>query len=253
MTSFFLQGIQVHPEWDTFLTKDVKEQLVKIEISIADKNFVPPQDKVLRFLELSLKEAKIVILGQDPYPQPGVATGRSFEVGNLRSWNEPFQNISLKNILRAIYKAYSGEVIKFNELKAKFDNEFPLLPPYKLFSSWEEQGVLLLNTYFTCETGKPGSHQKLWEPFSKKLFEFIYNYNRDLIWFVWGSNASSAVSHLGNINSLESYHPMMCYNKPGRVNDFLYGNINCFENTKNRINWTGFPVDPVLKVNRKLF
>jgi len=91
-------------------------------------------------------------LGQDPYPQTGVATGRAFEVGTLKSWNQPFKNISLKNILRALYKAYSGQIIKFSQLKEKFDNEFSVLPPGKLFEHWEKQGVLLLNTSFPTTT-----------------------------------------------------------------------------------------------------
>ena len=124
--SAFLYKIKIHNDWKTFLSKEIVQLINQIESEISEKDFTPPAEKVLRFLELPLKSAKIIILGQDPYPQPGVATGRAFEVGTLKSWNEPFKNISLKNILRALYKAYSGKVLKYNDLKQKLDNEFPV-------------------------------------------------------------------------------------------------------------------------------
>ncbi|MFW6310335.1 MAG: hypothetical protein ACOC1D_04465, partial [Prolixibacteraceae bacterium] len=98
MNSLFLQKIEVHQTWEKFLSREIKELICQTEKEITKQNFTPPADKVLRFLEVPLDQIKVIILGQDPYPQPGVATGRAFEVGTLKSWNEPFKNISLKNI-----------------------------------------------------------------------------------------------------------------------------------------------------------
>jgi uracil-DNA glycosylase len=249
----FLQNLTIHNDWENFLTKEIRKMISGIEKEVAKSDFMPPQEKVLRFLTIPLNSVKIVIVGQDPYPQKGVATGRAFEVGNLRSWTEPFSNISLKNILRAIYKTYSHEVIIYNQLKTKFDNEFPILPPTKLFSSWEEQGVLLLNTSFTCETGKPGSHQKIWEEFSKQLFVWINNFNIDITWFLWGAHAQEITAGLNLRNSIKTQHPMMCFAGKGRQNDFLYGEKNCFEITINQIDWTGYRTSKDLKTNPVLF
>ena len=151
MNSLFLNPLNIHPDWKPFLSKEILDLITQIELKIIKTDFTPSTKNVLRFFELPLHSVKVVIIGQDPYPQIGAATGRAFEVGTLKSWNEPFRNVSLKNILRALFKAYSGNVIKFNELKEKFDNEFPVLSPSKLFKHWENQGVLLLNTAFTCE------------------------------------------------------------------------------------------------------
>jgi len=229
-----------HTDWNPFLKGENLLLIKEIGNKLNSSEFTPPAEKVLRFLTLPLQTARIVILGQDPYPQPGVATGRAFEVGTLRSWNEPFSNISLKNILRAVYKAYSGEIIRYTELKAKFDNEFPVLPPNLFFENWEKQGVLLLNTSFTCELNSPGSHRKYWEQFSGALFSFINEANPELTWFLWGNHAQQATAHLDLQHTVRSHHPMMCVDREGKEEDFLYGNQNGFARHKNQVDWTGF-------------
>jgi len=253
MESLFLKTLKIHADWEDFLTMEVRQIIFGIEKEILPENFTPRAEKVLRFLTLPLSRARIVIVGQDPYPQPGVATGRAFEVGSLKSWNEPFSNISLKNILRAVYKAYSGQVVKFNDLRTKFDNEFPVLPPNRLFEHWEGQGVFLLNTSFTCSEGQPGSHKKIWEEFSRLLFSFIGEKNKDIVWFLWGAHAVEAASHLFAVKTIILQHPMMCFDKPGKDDDFLYGKINCFEAFKNEIDWTGFSFKNEFRPSKTLF
>ncbi len=192
-----------------------------------------------RFLSKSLDNVKVIILGQDPYPQKGVATGRAFEVGTLKSWQDKFTNISLKNIIRAIYFAYKDQYLKYSEIKKEIGLYFQLKSPDELFVNWENQGVLLLNTSFTCELGKPNSHEKLWKNFTNLLLKYIANRNNDIIWFLWGNNAKAIVDGIPVQNKVESMHPMMCYSKDGRNDDFLFGRINCFKETKNIINWLG--------------
>ena len=253
MSSLFLKKTEVHQSWAKFLDKDTTSLIFKIEKEVTKKEFTPPADKVLRFLEVPLDKIKIIILGQDPYPQPGIATGRAFEVGTLKSWNEPFKNISLKNILRAVYRAYTGETVKFSELKQKLDNEFPVLPPNKFFSHWEREGVLMINTAYTCETGKPGSHKKEWEEFTHHVLQFLQKHRKKATWFLWGSHAKQATENIDLKNVIETHHPMMCYDKPGRDKDFLYGKINCFGEFIPEIDWTGYDLQKGLKKANKLF
>ena len=253
MQSVFLKNLNIHNDWKPFLTKEIISILIKIESEILKGEYTPSKENVLRFFELPLSSVKVIILGQDPYPQPGVATGRAFEVGTLKSWNEPFKNISLKNILRTLYKAYSGEVIKYNDLKTKFDNEFPVLSPNKLFKHWEKEGILLLNTSFTCELGKPGSHKDIWDSFTVKLLQFISEKNDQITWFLWGAHALEATGNVKIKNKIVTQHPMMCYDKPGRDTDFLYGKINCFGELKNEIDWTGFKLQDAFKTGKTLF
>ena len=253
MNSLFLKDIKVHPDWKPFLSGKIVDLIIQIESDISTKEFTPSHEKVLRFLEVRLATVKVVIVGQDPYPQPGAATGRAFEVGTLKSWNEPFRNISLKNILRTLYKAHTGTPLKYNEIKKKFDNEFPLLAPNKLFKHWEKQGVLLLNTSFTCEPGIPGSHKKVWGKFSAELLNYINVKNSSIIWFLWGNHALEATCNLNLNNKIISQHPMMCYKKEGRDTDFLFGKVNCFEQLLNEIDWTGFNLSAKLSSAKTLF
>lgn len=237
--SVFLDSVKINPSWNSFLTVDTIELLRTIEKEISSSNFTPPSARVLHFMSIPLNQVKIIILGQDPYPQQGVATGRAFEVGTLKSWNQAFNNISLKNIVRAIYVAYKNEYLKFSEIKKLMGTSFLIKNPDELFIDWEKQGVLLLNTSFTCETGKSNSHEKSWKPFTLKLLHHISVNYPNIIWFLWGNNAKEIVSGLNLKHKYESMHPMMCYNAPRRDDDFLFGKINPFTETKHLINWLG--------------
>lgn len=239
----FIENIEggVHPSWMPFFTPEIETLLMEIEETIfAEGNvFTPESPLVLRFLSLDLNNMKVLILGQDPYPQFGRATGRSFEVGGLTSWMHPFENASLRNIVRTIYKAYTGEVRLFTEIRqlmeaSLFGQKFELLPPDLLFKSWEHQGVLLLNSSFSCVIDAPGSHSALWQPFTQKLLRFINEQNPAIVWFIWGAHAQKSVAKLTIGNKIITAHPMLATNKP---NDMLLGDINPFEVTKGLINW----------------
>ncbi|NPA37499.1 MAG: uracil-DNA glycosylase [Chlorobi bacterium] len=243
--SRFLETLhsQLHNSWNEFLTDETISELNHIEKEIRENgsDTTPAPERVLHFMTNDLYNVKIVIIGQDPYPQKGVATGRAFEVSTLKSWNDTFRNVSLKNIIRAVYAAYNDEFLTYNIIKQKmkgdlFNDSFKILPPDKLFKSWELQGVLLLNTSFTCETGKPGSHARLWSNFTKELLTFINKKNSDLIWFLWGNHAKNITSHLKIKNAFTSNHPMICKHSD---DDFLFGRINMFYETKDIINWKG--------------
>ena len=240
--SVFLDSIDnIDNSWNDFLNLEVVTLLKNIEKNILEskQEFTPETDKVLKFLKVPIADVKVIILGQDPYSQKGVATGRAFEVGTLKSWNDKFSNISLKNIIRAIYFAYNNEYLKYSEIKDKIGKTFFLKSPYDLFVEFEKQGVLLLNTSFTCELGKSNSHEKYWNPFTNSLLNYITKTNPDIIWFLWGNNAKSIVADITIEKKIETMHPMMCYAKPGRNDDFLFGKINAFKETKHLINWLG--------------
>ena len=231
---------QVHASWEPFLKETAYVLLEHIASQILNgAAFTPQPEKILRFLTLDLDAVKVLILGQDPYPQIGIATGRAFEVGPLQAWTTPFRNTSLRNIVRALYDAVYNEKLSFKEIVGKLDlasGGFKLLGPDELFKYWELQGVLLLNTSFTCEIGKPGSHSALWRPFTTELIRYINIKNPDIYWLLWGNHAREAVGHVVPKNSLMSSHPMICFK---REDDFLYGSTNHFKATGGLIDWTG--------------
>lgn len=176
--------------WQNLLDNN-KELLDSIRTKLKEDSdcgfeITPPENLQLRFTSQDLASVKILILGQDPYPQSGVATGRAFEVGTLHSWFDNFRNTSLKNIVRAIYAAKNDKILKFSEIQQEIKNgNFNILPPDELFESLEKQGVLFLNTAYSCRVGNPGSHIKLWEPFTTNLLSFIAKENPEILWFIW--------------------------------------------------------------------
>lgn len=235
----------VNPLWQAFLTEETIEMIWEIEkeINKSPAGYTPPPQLVLRFLHVPLDEIRIIILGQDPYPQKGVATGRAFEVGTLTNWHDKYSNVSLKNILRSVFFAYTGKHLKYSEIMQQPAEVFNILPPSRLFSSWEKQGILLLNTSFTVEPGKPGSHSEIWNKFTKNLLRFLASEKPEITWFLWGNHAKQVCEDIPLQKKLVSQHPMMCYRGNGRNDDFLFGEINHFAITKHMVDWRGRATD----------
>lgn len=231
----------IHPTWFDFLNDERTKMIHDISCRIGD-NVNPDISNILRFLKLDLSKIKVVILGQDPYPEKGVATGRAFEVGGLQSWDQTFRQVSLKNIIRLLHKSYNNitkyeDILSFSQIKNEIkEGRFPLLPPDKLFISWEKQGVLLLNTSLSCVPQKPKSHALLWQEFACQLIEYISK-KSDLCWFLWGKHANSMKQLIHEGTFFVSRHPMLCSSKYD--DDFLKS--ECFLKTKHIVNWLGTP------------
>ncbi len=229
-----------HSSWDKFLCDDIRDELKIIDEKIG-KNINPDYENVLRFLKRDLNKIRVVILGQDPYPEKGRATGRAFEVGDLNSWNDKFRQVSLKNIIRLLHKNYNDideydKILKFSEIQEEIkEGRFNIAPPYEIFKSWEKQGVLLLNTYLTVEHGITGSHIAIWEHFSTRLLGYISEQNSEVSWFLWGKQAEEKSKLIKQGKFYISRHPMMCSEK--YEDDFLKN--NCFKDTMKLINWLG--------------
>lgn len=230
----------VHSSWNDFLSDDILSLLEKIEDQISD-NFHPDREKVLRFLTTDLTRLKVIVLGQDPYPEKGVTTGRAFEVGTLESWNQPFRQVSLKNFIRLIYKTYKGietykEIPTFSRIAEEIRKGNFLLPgPKMIFDHWEGEGVLFLNTSFTVVPGSPMSHKAIWAPFTRELLPWIAMKNPNLCWFLWGKSAQEYRGMIKNGKFFECRHPMMCAET--YPDDFLKS--DCIKNTMKIVNWTG--------------
>lgn len=230
---------KVHRSWNDFLS-DTLTMIEAIEKKL-DDNFQPQRHRVLRFLETDANNLKIIILGQDPYPEKGKATGRAFEVGGLNTWDEPFRQVSLKNIVRLIYKVHKGiedydNIPRFSVILDEIkEGRFRIANPPDLFDSLEKQGVLFLNTCFTVYPGKPLSHTEIWHEFTKELLLWLSKSHPDLIWFLWGKNSQAYKTFIMSGKFYECRHPMMC--SKTYPDDFLKS--NCIFDTKQYVNWLG--------------
>jgi len=115
-----------------------------------------------------LEQVKVVILGQDPYHQPGQAHGLCFSV---------LPGVKIPPSLRNIYKELSAD------LGVK-----PVEHGY--LEAWAKQGVLLLNSVLTVEQSKAGSHQgKGWECFTDAVISQVNEQCEHVVFMLWGSYA----------------------------------------------------------------
>lgn len=97
-------------------------------------------------------------------------------------------NTSLKNILKLIYKNYTGKYLDINEIRKEIkEGNFEILTPDKLFSSWEKQGVFLINSALTTETNIAGAHHSFWEKITEALLTYISLKNENITYFFMGS------------------------------------------------------------------
>lgn len=162
-------------------------------MSKLDKSILCPssQNVFKAFQACSLKDCKVVFLGQDPYPQQGVATGILF--GNSKDTPEE----KLSPSLQIVKEAAINYEIPHNLIE--FDNTL---------ESWAKQGIVMINTAFTCEVGRVGSHYDIWRPFTAKLIHNLSTRDGGIIYVLFGNQASSFKKYIVNSPKIiEVYHP----------------------------------------------
>ena len=175
--------IKLNNDWDEFLDMETKtpyylalREFLKTEYRT--KTIFPPMHDIFNALKYtSLEEVKVVILGQDPYINPGEAHGLSFSV-------QPAAKIppSLQNI--------------FKELR---DDLGLMIPDNGCLIKWAEQGVMLLNAALTVEYKKSKSHAgKGWEKFTSAVISKINEKQRPVVFLLWGNDAKKKAELITN-------------------------------------------------------
>jgi uracil-DNA glycosylase len=164
----------IHESWNPIRWILNQEDMLRLNTEVLPTSiFYPPKEQIFRVFQQPLSKIKVVILGQDPYPTPGNANGLAFAVN--QDIPEPF---SLKVIQSEVINSQYGK------------QEMTFGSSWKTLEHWEQQGVFLLNTALTVESGSPGSHLKYWQEFTKKVIYFIAQ-NNPCIWLLWGKKAQS--------------------------------------------------------------
>lgn len=236
---------RVHRSWSWLFSPDILRTLDAIEERVGP-SYAPDPGSVLRFASTDLGAVRVVVLGQDPYAQAGLSTGRAFESAGVSSWAGRNLNSSLRNIVRNVYRTTTGHSQKFDSVRRQIESgKFPILPPNELFDAWERQGVLLLNAYQTCAVGSPGSHIDIWRPFAASLVRFITAKRPDVLWFLWGKEPRALwnraiVRFAVKRDSYRTYaYPHPSY--AGRGGDDSFIDCDCFEVGAREcgIDWTG--------------
>ncbi len=184
----------INPTWDPFLEQEFNKDYFRelsafLKEEYAHKEIYPPKTEVFSsFYFADMDKIKVVILGQDPYHEPGQACGLCFAV-------KP--RVKLPPSLLNIYKEIEDDLgIRMT------DNGYLV--------KWAKQGVLLLNSVMTVERGLANSHKgRGWEQFTDNVIRKLNSLDQPMVFLLWGRNARDKVSLLDNPNHLvlQAAHP----------------------------------------------
>lgn len=149
----------------------------------------PPSDDIFNAFHMTpLGEVKVVIIGQDPYHEPGQAHGLCFSV-------KP--GVEIPPSLVNIYKELQDDLGCY-------------IPNNGYLVKWAKQGVLMLNTVLTVRAHRANSHHgQGWEEFTDAAIRALNTQDRPIVFILWGKPAQSKKSMLNNPNHLilEAPHP----------------------------------------------
>ena len=167
--------------WQEFVDK---EQLREISDNLKT-GFIPDEENIFRALQLPPNEVKVVIVGQDPYPNPRYAMGLAFSI--------PAGVVPLPQSLKNIFAEIKSDL---NIDRTNGD-----------LSDWANQGVLILNRSLTVETGKSNSHSEIgWQDVTEKIIQAVANLGAVAILCV---NDAQNMSHLfSDSDVFKSAHPI---------------------------------------------
>ena len=181
----------VAPDWAEALAP-VDEQISRMgaflrsEIA-AGRGYQPAGDKVLRAFERPLADVKVLVVGQDPYPNPGHPVGLSFSVAPDVRPLPP----SLVNIYR--------ELVADLGVPAPSNGDL---------SPWADAGVLLLNRTLTTAPNLSNAHRgKGWEPVTECAIDALVRRGGPHAAILWGADARKLRPRLGTVPCVESVHP----------------------------------------------
>ena len=169
-------------EYFVELTNFVKTQYSRVEC-------YPPGRLIFNAFDLCpFHKTKVVIIGQDPYHEPGQAHGLCFSVKDGTAFPPSLVNI-------------------FKEISSDIGSPFPSSGN---LTRWAVQGVLLLNATLTVEAHRAGSHQhRGWEEFTDAAIHALSLHRDHIVFMLWGSYARSKASLIDSSKHLvlQSAHP----------------------------------------------
>lgn len=180
----------------------------------------PKIENIFNSLNLvKYENVKVVILGQDPYHEPGQAHGLAFSV------ESGLLPPSLQNIYKELNSDLSIPISKSGNL-----------------TPWAKQGVLLLNTVLTVRRGQANSHKdKGWENLTTKIIELLNKREKPIVFILWGGQAKKMAEKITNKNHLvlTSAHPspLSAYNGFFGCKHFSKTNEFLIKNNQTPINW----------------
>lgn len=196
---------------------------------------------------ISPDDVKCMILGQDPYPEPGFATGRAFEAGNLASWAELDKMFSKS--IRAYMQLIAAARTENEALAESFDR-WPQVrsmlsdtaagfePPGAIADRWTGEGALLLNASLTLsrfrvdiDPHQSRGHLPFWRPLMLRVIETLVARGRPVVFLGFGAASADIFAEAGIsegrngvVALVQREHPAFADQVLGKPNPFILCN-----------------------------
>ena len=174
----------VHTSWYPVL-EPLGNSIISTFEAVSESEFIPAIDRVLAPLSTAIDDVSVVIVGQDPYPNPEYADGFAFSV---RADVTPFP-ASLINI--------------FKEIESDLGTP---MPENGNLERWSRQGVLLINRTLTTVPGESHAHQRSgWMAITEAIIREVAA--RGAVGILWGGNAQQMSEYFDSSRVIKSAHP----------------------------------------------
>ena len=220
-------NVQIEASWKEHLKGEFEkpyfQQLTeRVRQEYAAAACYPPGRLIFNAFNLCpFDQVKVVIIGQDPYHEPGQAHGLSFSVQDGVMFPPSLQNI-------------------FKEIEMDLGTPVPATGD---LTRWAEQGVLLLNATLTVRAHQANSHSMLgWQSFTDAAIKALATERDHLVYMLWGGFARSKAYMINKQRNLvlESVHPSpLSANRGGWFGQHQFSRCNDYlkQNGQTPINW----------------
>ena len=210
-------GWQVHLQNIELSLARIDQELVNLNALGID--IAPTKSYIFAALPESPEAVRVVIVGQDPYPKNGHATGLAFSVP---AGTQPLPP-TLRNILVELHE----------DISTSWDTRDDL-------SAWRDQGVLLLNRVLTTEVGESLAHAHLgWQEISSEIVRTVLKVNPAAIGVLWGKQAQELAKEFSSEFLVRSVHPSPLSAYRGFFGSRPFSAVNrlLIEKGQSPINW----------------
>ena len=175
---------QIDKSWQPLFAEHQSE-LTKIQEIITAQRIAPAYENILRVFTYPISHYRVVIVGQDPYPTPGYATGLAFSVSS--------EITKLPKSLKNVFTEYVS------------DTGFSY-PVNGDLSIWANNGVALLNSSLTLNLDDKSEHLKIgWQGITAAALDLLAS--QGAVAILWGSHAQKMGSEFPDTHKIESVHP----------------------------------------------
>lgn len=189
----------------------------------------PHQSKIFKAFEINKKDLKVIIVGQDPYPVPDVATGLAFAIEETNDDIPPSLQIIIDELALSYYNDITFDIDRID----------------RTMQHWVDQGVMMLNSSLSVDSFKPeglddltrnGTHSNYWRvTLMESLFEELNKSDEQYIFAFFGQKAQYYAKFIDETRHIiyKTYHPVADY----RLGKEMFRGSKVFNNINNSLSY----------------